>query len=83
MSSLTRSPLWALAISEKVLGEAHLDTASSLNNLATLLSDQGSYEEARPYLERALAIYEKVLGEEHPYTKQVRQNLTTLDAHQR
>jgi hypothetical protein len=68
---------------EKVLGEEHPDTASSLNNLALLLSEQGSYQEARPLYERALAIREKVLGEEHPYTRQVRQNLTTLDTQQK
>ena len=69
----------AVVIREKVLGEEHPDTATSLNNLAILLSDQGSYQEARPLYERALAIREKVYGEEHPYTKRVRQNLTTLD----
>ena len=72
-----------MAIREKVLGEEHPLTTQSLNNLANLLSDQGSYEEARPLYERALAIYEKLLGEEHPDTKLVRQNLTTLDTQQR
>jgi tetratricopeptide (TPR) repeat protein len=80
----------ALDIREKGLGEEHLDTASSLNNLAVLLnnlagllSEQGFYQGARPLYERALAIYEKILGEKHPYTKLVRQNLTTLDTQQR
>jgi tetratricopeptide (TPR) repeat protein len=47
-----RDPERALAIREKVLGEEHPDTAMSLNNLAGLLYEQGSYEEARPLLER-------------------------------
>jgi Tetratricopeptide repeat len=42
--------------------------ATSLNNLAHLLHDQGDYAGARPLSERALAIREKALGPEHPYT---------------
>jgi tetratricopeptide (TPR) repeat protein len=45
----------ALAIREKALGPEHLDTATSLNNLAGLLQDQGELASARPLLERALA----------------------------
>src|SRR6516162_8873367 len=52
----------ALAISEKVLGPEHPDTATSLHNLASLLQDQDDLAGARPLFERALAIYEKVLG---------------------
>src|SRR3712207_7795624 len=60
----------ALAIREKVYGEEHPDTAQSLNNLAALLSDQGSYQEARPLYERALA-----RSEEHTSELQSRQYL--------
>ncbi len=52
----------ASVICEKVLGEGHPDTASSLNNLAVLpnnlaglLSEPGFYQGARPLCERALA----------------------------
>jgi tetratricopeptide (TPR) repeat protein len=55
-----------LAIREKVLDPEHRDVATSLNNLASLLSDQGDYAGARPLYERALAISEKALGPEHP-----------------
>ena len=41
-------------------------TATSLNNLALLLQDQGDFAGARPLYERALAIREKALGPEHP-----------------
>lgn len=58
----------ALAITERVLGQAHPSTATSLNNLGYLLRDMGDLDGARPYLERALAIHERVLGQEHPYT---------------
>jgi tetratricopeptide (TPR) repeat protein len=58
----------SLAISEKVFGPDHPDTANSLNNLGALLDSQGDLAGARPYYERALAIREKVLGPEHPDT---------------
>jgi tetratricopeptide (TPR) repeat protein len=58
----------ALAIREKVLGSEHPDTATSLNNLASLVHAQGDLAGARPLLERALAIREKVLGPEHIHT---------------
>src|SRR5262249_44658590 len=58
----------ALAIREKVLGPEHPHTATSLNNLALLLQDQGDLAGARLLYERALAINEKALGPEHPAT---------------
>jgi tetratricopeptide (TPR) repeat protein len=58
----------ALAIREKTLRPGHPDTAVSLNNLATLLRDQGDLAGARPLYERALAINEKALGPEHAQT---------------
>jgi tetratricopeptide (TPR) repeat protein len=68
----------ALAIREKVLGSEHPDTATSLNNLALLLKEQGDLAAARPLLERALAIREKALGPEHPDTAQGLNNLAFL-----
>jgi tetratricopeptide (TPR) repeat protein len=68
----------ALAISEKVLGPEHPDTAQSLNNLALLLQAQGDLAAARPIHERALAISEKVLGPEHPDTATSLNNLAGL-----
>ncbi len=38
----------SLSIYEKVLGQDHPWTATSLNNLAALYDDQGKYEEAEP-----------------------------------
>jgi len=40
--------------------------------------DQGDYDAAREYYERALAILEIQLGPEHPSTKTVRGNLEAL-----
>ncbi len=68
----------ALAISEKVLGPEHPDTANKLNNLAGLLWDKGDLAAARPLYERALAICEKVLGPEHPNTNRTRSNFAGL-----
>jgi tetratricopeptide (TPR) repeat protein len=68
----------ALAISLKVLGPEHPDTAISLNNLANVLRAQGDLAEARPLSEQALAIREKVLGPEHPDTAISLTNLANL-----
>jgi tetratricopeptide (TPR) repeat protein len=65
----------AAASYERVLGGDHPSTAASLNNLASLLQDQGDYEGARPLLERALQIYEKALGPDHPVTATTLNNL--------
>ena len=48
----------------------HPGTAGSLNNLATVLSDQGDLDTARTLLERALAILNTHLGSDHPLSLQ-------------
>jgi tetratricopeptide (TPR) repeat protein len=63
---------WALQGYEKVLGPEHPHTLISVSQLASVLADQGKYEEAEPMQRRALQGREKVLGPEHPHT------LTTL-----
>ncbi|VAW42744.1 hypothetical protein MNBD_CHLOROFLEXI01-3218, partial [hydrothermal vent metagenome] len=68
----------ALAINQKVLGEAHPDTASSLNNMGALLRAMGQLAEARPFYEQALAIRQKVLGDAHPDTARSLNNLAVL-----
>ena len=65
----------ALEIRRAVLGEQHLDTARSLNNLAVLYQNQGRYEEAGPLCKRALAIRREALGEQHPDTATSLSNL--------
>jgi tetratricopeptide (TPR) repeat protein len=69
-----------LAIYEKALGPEHPWTATSLNNLGSLLKAMGDLSGARPYYERALAIDEKVLGKEHPDTAIDYGNLGSLVA---
>jgi tetratricopeptide (TPR) repeat protein len=68
----------ALAIREKQLGPNHLDTALSLNNLATVLADQDNLAEARRLFERALAIRERQLGPDDPDTARSLNNLGSV-----
>jgi tetratricopeptide (TPR) repeat protein len=72
----------ALAIREKKLEPEHADMATSLNNLAMLLRDQGALAQAHPLFERALAIREKQLGPEHPETAASLNNLAGSLANQ-
>jgi tetratricopeptide (TPR) repeat protein len=53
---------------EKVLGTDHLDTLTSVNNMAILLQGQGKYEAAEEMYRRPLEGREKILGPEHPST---------------
>jgi len=50
---------------QRLLGEAHPDVATSLNNLAALYDSQGRYEEAEPLYRDALAMSKQLLGDEH------------------
>lgn len=68
----------ALAVHEKVLGPEHPGTATSLNNLGSLLRAQGELTAVRPYYARALAVSEKVLGPDHPNTATSLNNLVSL-----
>jgi CHAT domain-containing protein/Tfp pilus assembly protein PilF len=68
----------ASVIFKKVLGENHLDTATSLNNLAELYRSQGRYSEAEPFYKQALAIYKAQLGDNHPSTATSINNLALL-----
>ncbi len=55
-----------LEIRQRLLGENHLDVATSLNSLAELYYSQGRYSEAEPLLIQALEMRQKLLGTEHP-----------------
>lgn len=56
----------ALTIYEKVLGEAHPDTATILNNLAELYRAMGDDAKAEPLVQRVLAIQKKIQGATPP-----------------
>jgi tetratricopeptide (TPR) repeat protein len=68
----------ALAITEKLRGPDHSDTALILNELALLLQDQGELAGARQLHERALTIRERVLGPDHTDTAESLNNLARL-----
>ena len=68
----------ALRIREEQLGASHPDTATSLNNLASLYRSQGKYSEAEPLYVRALRIREEQLGASHPSTATSLNNLAGL-----
>jgi tetratricopeptide (TPR) repeat protein len=58
----------AASLRKEVLGPEHLDTLTSMSNLAGVLDSQGKYEKAEAMNRQTLARYEKVLGPEHPHT---------------
>jgi tetratricopeptide (TPR) repeat protein len=60
------------------LGKEHPETLTSVNNLASVLQNQGKYEEAEPTNRRALEVYEKALGKEHPFTLASVKNLAMV-----
>ena len=47
---------------QQTLGPEHPDVATSYDNLATVLGDQGDLNKAKEYHERALAIKQQTLG---------------------
>lgn len=68
----------ALETREKTLGPNHLDTSTSLLNLASLLKNQGKYAEAEPLMRRALDVRLGELGPSHPQTGTVLNGLASL-----
>ncbi|XRB17491.1 EF-hand domain-containing protein [Pseudoscourfieldia marina] len=73
-------PLYREALDghRRELGDAHLDTLASINNLANLLSDQGKYADAEALYREALNGLRRVLGDAHPATLQSINNLALL-----
>ncbi|RYP69598.1 hypothetical protein DL770_008204 [Monosporascus sp. CRB-9-2] len=61
---------------KKLLGEDHLDTLTSMNNLASTYSKQGRWKEAEELGVRTLKTRKRVLGEDHPDTLISMHNLT-------
>ena len=61
----------SLATRKKLLGEDHPHVATSLNNIAGTLNDQGKYAEAEAIHRESLAMRKKLLGAEHPSVREV------------
>ena len=53
-------------------------TLQAVNNLASLLHDNGRLEEAEPLLRQALDSHNKLLGDAHPDTHMLANNLADL-----
>jgi len=53
---------------KRVLGEEHLDTLTSMDNLAFTLKGQDHNDKAISLMERCFQLQKKVLGPQHPYT---------------
>jgi CHAT domain-containing protein/tetratricopeptide (TPR) repeat protein len=68
----------ALALTEKVQGPDHADTAVCLNSLGYLLNSMGDRAGARACYERALAVRRGILGSDHPLTAQSLNNLGSV-----
>ena len=58
----------ALAISKKMYGAKHPDTATLYNNIGLIYQSLGKYDKALEYYMQALDITEAVLGKKHPDT---------------
>ena len=68
----------ALAIAERLHGEAHPDTLASMSYLGWFYHVQGRYADAEPLYRRALEASERILGTEHPHTLLAVNNLAML-----
>jgi len=66
---------------QRILGEEHPDTLTSMGNLAATLSAMGDLPGARTLAEKVLEASQRILGEEHPDTLRAMGNLagTLLD----
>jgi hypothetical protein len=69
----------ALGLCETALGNKRPSTLRSMNILATVLSDQGKYEQAEVMHRQALRLKETVLGKEHPDTGEHEQPGRTIE----
>ncbi|RKK20896.1 hypothetical protein BFJ65_g7588 [Fusarium oxysporum f. sp. cepae] len=61
----------------KMLGEEHLDTLTSMANLASTYCNQGRWKEAEELEMDVMVITERVLGKEHPLTLTCMGNLAS------
>ncbi|MBV8071486.1 MAG: tetratricopeptide repeat protein [Acidobacteriaceae bacterium] len=58
----------ALAIRNRILGEHHPDSLTSIHELAGLYHAEGKYAQAEPLFARALEARRRLLGEDNPAT---------------
>lgn len=51
---------------KSILGESHVDVASSLREIGYILASKGNYANAKEYYEKSLGIFIKTYNAEHP-----------------
>ncbi len=68
----------AVELRQRVLGEDHRDTLTSMNDLADLHRRQGKYAQAETVYTKVLEVERRVLGEEHPNTLATMNDLALL-----
>ena len=64
-----------MRISEQSLGEKHLNTATTYNNLAWMYESQGEYDKSIYYYLKAYKTFRFRLGVNHPHTQIVLENM--------
>jgi len=65
----------ALKIYEKVYGDNHPSTATTLNNIGSVKDGQGEYNDALDYYTKALKIYLNFYNSNHPSIKLTQHNI--------
>jgi hypothetical protein len=68
----------AFELMETALGKEHLDTLTSVNNLAEMLTRHGKKERAEEMHRRALGLRQMVLGGGHPHKLASMNNLVLV-----
>jgi tetratricopeptide (TPR) repeat protein len=68
----------ALEIIRATSGEAYLDYATDLNNLAGVVQVQGRFAEDRPLFQQALLILQATLPADHPNIAAVKKSIASL-----
>ena len=68
---------------KRVLGEEHIDTLASMNDLASIYLGQGQWKKAEELLMQVIETSKRVLGQEHPDTLTSMNNLALAYLEQR
>lgn len=56
----------AFAIQQRLIGIDHIETATTMQNIASTLCDQGKYDEAFYYLNQTREVIANLVGKNHP-----------------
>jgi len=63
---------------QELLGDDHLDTLDTVNNMANVFESQGEYSKALEWYQKALDGCEKTLGKDHPSTLDTVNNMANV-----